>query len=74
MKLIGLAALLLIVIAAAYMFRYEPVPTSAENPMAHGFVWDRWSQRMCLTNMNVNNQILCSREELSNYWNKQNKK
>jgi hypothetical protein len=57
-------ALLVAVVSAGFMFRYERM-TSDVNPMALAFVWDRWEARTCLIGAGTNYKLLCTPDEIS---------
>jgi hypothetical protein len=58
------AALLVAVVSAGFMFRYEPL-NSDVSPMALTFVWDRWEARTCLIGLGTNYKLLCTPDEIS---------
>lgn len=65
LSVIGLLGFSLV--SAAYMFRYEPFPSSSDNPMEVIFVWDRWEARACMTGMATSHRLLCTADDLDRF-------
>ena len=49
--------------SAAYMYRYEPVPSP--NSLQVIAVWDRWGHRLCLSSFYKAPGLHCSKEEFN---------
>lgn len=54
---------LFVVVLAAYMFRYEPMPLPPHYLIGTTKVWDRWGQRPCMTSPETHNELRCDLNE-----------